>query len=484
MIAGTASAAGTPGGQSVGAPYYPTDGNTGYDVGHYDLRLNYVPNADELSGTATILLTPTKDLSQFSFDFGLDTSSVLIDNAPAKFSAGKGKLVIDPAGDLPRDKQVTVVVRYSGVPSKLEIYGEKDWVKGKDSALAAQEPHMGAFWYPCNEHPTDKATYDVNVTVPENLAAISNGTLMGQTPMPGNKKRWSWRSTKPQATYLTSLAIGDYEVHNEKAPNGQPFVSAYQKTLGDSLDAAKASVERTPEILDYESSVFGPYPFEAQGGVVSTLLGFSLEDQTRPTYGAKNFAKGANTSLIAHENAHQWFGDSVSVKTWRNIWLNEGFASYAQWLWSQHNGEGTTQQLMDFTYDSYAADDPDWNILPGDPGPAEQFNGLAVYDRAAMALQAFRNVAGDAAFFKTLKQWPALHRYGNGTIEQFIALAEKNAHKSLHSLFNTWLFTKGRPAKTVENGFPKASAARSTTVEPKSFKEIQRAHASLARHGG
>lgn len=473
----TANAADPPAVTGIGDPYYPTDGNPGIDVQHYDLRLNYTPGADRLAGTATILVTPTQDLSQFSFDFGLDAQSVLVDNTPVTFAKQAAKLLIIPAGELPKGKPITVVVTYQGTPGQVEINGEKDWVATPDGALAAQEPHIAAFWYPVNDHPLDKATYDVSVAVPDGIQVVSNGTFRGTTKQINGVTRWNWRSTQPQASYLTSLAIGHYDIHQQTAPDGQPFVTAYQSGLGDSLAAARASVERTPEIHAFEEAYFGPYPFEAKGGVVSTNLDFALENQTRPTYSNKFFASGADTYVVAHENAHQWFGDSVSVAGWRNIWLNEGFATYAEWLWSDHLGEGTPEQLAEYIYGSHPADDPFWQVLPGDPGPDKQFDP-AIYDRGAITLQAFHNVAGDAAFFQTLKDWTASHRHGNGTIEQFIALAEQNSHKPLHDLFTTWLFTKGKPTANAVNGFPAMAAATTphTVAAPKSYPRIQFTH--------
>ncbi|WP_051898514.1 M1 family metallopeptidase [Sciscionella sediminilitoris] len=478
LFAGNAAAAGSPGGSSIGDSYYPNDGNTGYDVGHYDLRLNYQPKGDQLAGTATILLTPTTDLSSFSLDFGLQTDSVLVDNAKAEFAKKDAKLRITPKTDLPKGKQVTVVVRYHGVPSQVSINGEKDWVAGPDGALAAQEPHMAAFWYPVNDHPRDKASYDISVAVPKGLQAISNGDLVGESNPTADTTRYSWRQPKPQAPYLTLLAIGKYEIDKGKTPGGLPFITAYQKTLGDSLNAAKASVQRTPEVLDFEARNFGKYPFEAQGGVVSSQLSFSLETQTRPIYGAKNFAKGTNLGLIAHENAHQWFGDSTSVHDWRNIWLNEGFATYASWLWSEHSGEGTTQQLMDSLYAETPAGDKKWDILPGNPGPDNQFDSFAVYDRSAMAVQALRNVVGDKAFFAILHAWTAKLRYSTGTIPQFTALAEQISGKPVKRLLDTWLFTAGKPAHTAQNGFP--ATQRVSTQAPKSLPQIERNNRLLA----
>jgi aminopeptidase N len=478
LLAGTAAAGtGTPGGQTVGDPYYPTDGNTGYDVGHYDLRLQYQPSSDKLSGTATILATATQDLSQFSFDFGLHTDSVLVNNFPATYTSTGSKLVVTPAATLPKGSPITIVVQYDGIPSQVTINGEKDWLRTPDGAQAVQEPHIAAFWYPANDHPTDKATYDVSVAVPDGTQVVSNGVLVS-SPSRLGQTRWNWRSTKPQATYLTFIAIGKYDIRQSTGPDGSPVFTAYGANIGANHDAAVASVERTPEVLAWESTLFGAFPFEAQGGVVPSVdFGFALENQTRPVYTRGFFRAGDNMSVIVHENAHQWFGDAVSVHRWSDIWLNEGFASYAEWLWSEKQGEGTAQQLFDYYYNSVPASDPQWSVETGDPGPDSQFNTFAVYDRGAMALHALRLAVGDDAFFATLKAWVAAKKYSDGTIDQFIGVAEKVSGKPLHDLFQQWLFTPSRPVLPAT-----VAAAHAAPMTPKSVAEIDRTNALLAQH--
>jgi aminopeptidase N len=477
LLAGTAAAGtGSPGGQTVGDPYYPTDGNTGYDVGHYDLRLQYQPSTDQLSGTATILATATQDLSQFSFDFGLHTDSVLVNNFPATYTSTGSKLVITPAATLPKGSPITVVVRYDGIPSQVTINGEKDWLRTPDGAQAVQEPHIAAFWYPANDHPTDKATYDVSVAVPDGTQVLSNGVLLSTTSRLG-QTRWNWRSSKPQATYLTFIAIGKYDIRQATGPDGKPVISAYGANIGANHDAAVASVERTPEVLGWESGLFGTFPFEAEGGVVPSVnFGFALENQTRPVYDPRFFRSGSNMSVIVHENAHQWFGDAVSVHRWSDIWLNEGFASYAEWLWSEKEGEGTAQQLFDYYYNSVPASDPQWQVLPGDPGADNQFSDFAVYTRGALALHALRTTVGDDAFFAILKAWVAAREYSDGTIDQFIGIAEKVSGKPLHDLFQQWLFTPSRPVLATA-----ATTAHAAPIAPKSVAEIDRTNLLLAQ---
>ncbi|WP_026360420.1 M1 family metallopeptidase [Amycolatopsis nigrescens] len=487
----TAAAAPGPGAGGVGDPYYPGAGNGGYDVAHYDIRLTYQPATDLLSGSTTILATATQDLSSFNLDFGLKVKSVRVNNAVAKFAndpKDPSELVVTPAKPLAKGKPITVVVSYADTPSQVKIDGVTAWKKTPDGALAVDEPQSAEWWYPSSDHPTDKANFDVSVEVPDNVSALSNGTLTGKTKQRAGWTRWNWRSTQPQATYLASLEIGAFEVLESTTPSGQQFITAYDPALGAALPSAKVSIERSPEVVEFLETQFGPYPFDAQGGVASNGIGFALENQTRPVYGNGFWRRGANTSVVAHELAHQWFGDSVSLGRWSDIWLNEGFASYAEYLWSEQEGEGTVDELAEYTYNLYPADSDFWQVLPGDPGAENQFDG-AVYDRGALAVHALRKAVGDEAFFQLLKTWQAQKKGGHARISEFIALAEKISGKPLHELFQTWLFQKGRPATSPNGASAEVSAgsvARSAggaLVQPKSFPEIQFTHQQLAAHG-
>jgi aminopeptidase N len=473
-IAGTAvpaQAAPEAGAPGLGDSYFPDYGNGGYDVSHYDIRLRYTPASDQLAGTTTILASATQDLSRFNLDFVLDVASVRVNNRPATFAReGDHELVVTPARTVAKGQAMTVVVQYSGVPSTKVAAGFTAWERTPDGAVAAGEPEIAWWWYPSNDHPLDKATFDVSVAVPDGVEVISNG-VMPRSPARETLgwTRWSWRSTKPQATYLTSLVIGQYTVTTDTTADGTPVYNAYSQLLPQAdADAARASVERTAEITDWESTVFGPWPFEARGGVVVPpgVLGFALENQTRPVYSASFFESGSNPSVIVHENAHQWFGDSVSVAGWKNIWLNEGFASYAEWLWSEKQGEGTAQEIFDYLY---AVSGPStWNVAPADPGVPAMF-GRSVYNRGAMTLHQLRLAVGDDDFFTILRTWAADHRYGNGTTEQFIALAQKISGDDLTALFRTWLFTPSKPVLP--------SLTKATVTMPKSWPRISASQA-------
>ncbi len=214
--------------------------------------------------------------------------------------------------------------------------------------------------------------------------------------------------------------------------------------------------------MSFLSSQFGRYPWTESGGIVddNDNLGFALETQTRPIYSKAFFdSPESGDSVVVHELAHQWFGDALAVQTWSEIWLNEGFATYAEWLWSEYDGLGTAQENFDFYYDAVWGDptDPFWELTIGDPGPENLFDN-AVYYRGAMTLHQLRLQVGDQAFFRTLQRWFLRNDGGNVTTDQFISLAESTSGQDLDAFFDTWLFTPGRPEVA-----PSASASASAS---------------------
>jgi aminopeptidase N len=473
-----------PGEAGLGDEDFADYGNSGYDVGHYDIKIRYTPGEDKIEGVTTITLTPNIHLSRFNLDFVLAVSDVTVDGSKAMFAKeGHHELVITPAASLPAGRPVDVVVKYADVPGKVRVTNVQlgGWWPTRDGVIAAGAPESAWWWFPNNDHPSDKATHAVTVTVPDNLVAISNGVQV-MPPMAAETgfKTWSWVSMKPQQSNVTLLAIGDFEVTESKTASGLPVTLAYSKRSNSAN--ARASLDKTVEIVAWEESVFGPYPFEAVGGVLSPSDGinYAMEMQTRPTYPLSYFAAGGGgDSVIAHENAHQWFGNATAVKHWRDVWLSEGFATYAEWLYSEQQGNGTAQELFDAAYARAGASDPFWQVVVGDPGRQKVFD-QAVYNRGAMTLQQVRVAVGDAKFFEILKMWSDTHRYGNATIEDFIALCEMASGKQLQDLFKAWLFTAGKPQLTGAQA-ARAQSASALPV-PRSWSAIaatQRMHRPL-----
>jgi aminopeptidase N len=450
---------GKPGAPGIGDPYYPLDGNGGYDVGHYDLDVTYDPDTDVLTGVATIHAVATQRLSSFNLDFeGLEVRAITVDGAEADWSRDAGELTVRPEDPLQKRREFTTVVRYDGVPETVQDdLGTSGFMHTDDGALVAGQPDGAATWFPANDHPRDAASVSVSVTVPEGLEAISNGVLRDRETEDG-WTTWSWHAAEPMATYLVTLAIGEFDMR-EYATAGVKYWDALDPDLftldldpeseGPSAgEVAEDSLAREPEIIDFLSTFFGPYPFASAGGIVDDHeeFQFALETQTRPVYAAAFFFDAAGGDLVVvHELAHQWIGDLLRIDLWQHIWLNEGFATYAEWLWMEREGVATPQEV----FDDIAANAPPefWEVTIGDPGAnvAALFD-IAVYSRGAMTLQALRQTVGDDVFFDILEEWVTSQAGDTVSTDEFIGLAEKMSGMQLDDLFRTWLFTPEKPA--------------------------------------
>jgi aminopeptidase N len=435
-----AAAPGPTGSSGAGDPYFPLAGNGGYHVGHYDLTLRYDPGSRHLDGKAVITARATQRLTRFDLDFkGLTVTALTVGHAKAGFRRDGQELVVTPQRALRKGERFTVTVTYQGKPGPVtDPDGSLDgWIPTDDGAFVAGEPQGAMTWFPANNHPTDKSSYDFTITVPQGRTAVANGVLLSQRTTHG-KTTFRWRQSEPMAAYLATATVGKFKVEQFTTRNGIRVYNAV-----DSREAAAAApvLKKLPSVLEWESKLFGPYPFRAAGSIVDHApnVGYALETQSRPVYD-----RAPDLSTLVHENAHQWFGDSVSLTSWKDIWLNEGFATYAEWLYAEQHGGDSAQKAFDDLYAKPASDDL-WEFPPGDPGSGANIFGTPVYARGAMTLHALRKAVGDRAFFLILRAWATGHRDGHGTTAQFERLAERVSGKNLDSLFHTWLYAPGKP---------------------------------------
>jgi aminopeptidase N len=403
---------------------------------------------------ATIRLKATQDLSAFNLDLrGLDVTSVQVNDERAGFTQvqdaahRRWEVTVRPRPKLTKGSLAKVVVRYGGPTARPRdvqgaLYG---WVTTADGAIVANEPDAAMTWYPVSDHPTDKATYSYQVTVPKGTTAVANG-LPARRPI--NRRgttTWFWRAPDLQASYLSTVSIGDFDLRPRyRTSSGVPILDAVDADLSPkNLATTNRALAQQPRILDYFEAIFGPYPFIAAGAIVDDdSVGYALETQTRPI-----FDQAPDEVTLAHELSHQWFGDSVSLRNWPDIWLNEGFATWSEWRWTQERGGLTTRQQFDQLLREPPTHSDLWAPPPAAiPGPDRLFAD-SVYERGAMALEALRQQIGDPAFYATLRDWTGSHAYGNGTIAEFIALAEGQSGQDLDALFQRWLYEQGKPER-------------------------------------
>jgi aminopeptidase N len=441
-----AAAASTLGASGGGDPYYPRQGNGGYNVAHYDLQIGYRPGSRHLSGHARITATTTQALSRFDLDLrrNLRVSSVLVDGVAARYNQPYKlvqELVITPARLLAKGHRFTVDVRYAGtVHPVTDPDGSPDgFIPTSDGAFVAAEPQGSPTWFPANDMPRDKATFAVSIGVPKALTAVSNGRLVDKHTV-GAYTRWSWQLAERIPTYLVTATLGSFAVTTGHTPSGIPYFKAVDPTQ---RTKAAPVLRHLPAIVDYFSAVYGPYPFGQTGAIVddAPFVGYALETATRPL-----FDRAPSIATLSHELAHQWYGDDVTAYRWRSIWLNEGFAEFSSWLWDEHSGRKSAAQHLRELLAHPASDTDLWLPPPANPGSAAAVFSGSIYDRGAGALQALRQTVGNHTFFVIMRGWLVQHRYGNATVGQFRDYAARVAHRNLDHFFYEWLDKKGKPS--------------------------------------
>jgi aminopeptidase N len=438
-----------------GDPFFPQAGNGGYDARHYTLTIDYDQPANVLSGKAVIQATATENLRSFNLDLRdlYTVSKVKVDGDSATFSQHDGQeLTITPSSKLKHGEKFKVKVVYSGQPEPITDPDEsiEGWVPTDDGAFVVNEPQGSPGWFPVNDALGDKATYDFTISVPAGKVVIANGELVGQPVTAGGKTTWRWSEGSPMSSYLATATNGDFLTQTRNV-NGLTFYDAVDPNTR-RLEAdppnptlAFQRLDPEPEIVSFFSKLYGPYPFSSSGGIVDFApdVGYALESQTRP-----NYDRIPSAATVVHELSHQWFGDAVSLAKWPDMWLNEGFATFSEWIYDEMHGGPPAQDRFDELY-AIPEDDPSfedlWFPAPDALQDPSQLFHTPVYDRGGMTLQALRVKIGDATFFRLLRAWYAQNKYGNVTTSDFIALAERKSGRNLHHFFQVWLFKEGRP---------------------------------------
>jgi aminopeptidase N len=428
-----------PGSTRSGDSLFPQAGNGGYDVQRYRIVLDYRRDGS-ISATTRVAARALHPLSSFSLDLeGLRVERVHVDGREATFRRHGHELVITPAR--PVRGAFDARIAYGGTPrSHTDPDGSSEgWIATDDGATTVNEPVGAMTWFPNNDTPRDKARYVFVVTAPARRAVAANGVLVDRSRH-GARTTWTWRQAEPMASYLAMISIGDYQVYRSTmrtvAGRRLPVWSFVERQLGPQRKARRL----LPEIVRWEERRFGAYPLTSTGMVAHELsVGYSLETQDRPVYPGR-----PGTGVMVHELAHQWYGDSVTPRDWGDIWLNEGFATYAEWLWTASHGGASTRATFRRLYRENGPKSDLWKPAPAAiSDPADLFG--PAYARGAMTLEVLRERVGTHDFFAILRTWAEQHRYGVVATRDFIRLSERISGDRLHQMFRDWLYTPSRP---------------------------------------
>ncbi len=418
-------------------PYLPGHGDPAWSAAHYTLEIGYDLAGNRLRGEAVIDAVAVEDLTRVVLDLaGLSATKLTVDGrSPAKYSSRGDRLVVTLASPVAAGTAFRVGVKYDGEPRPTvdKLHGEAGWEELTDGVIVAGQPHGAPTWFPCNDRPDDKASYSITVTTATDYTVIANGEL-AERRRGSSATRWRYEQVEPMATYLATVQIGRYDVRSyDGAP--VPMWAAVPTDVDDGFDAAFG---RQPEIMERFVEWFGAYPFPGYTAVVTDDdLEIPLESQSLSTFG-RNFCRDdwEAIRLVAHEMAHQWFGNAVTLARWQDIWLHEGFACYTEWLWSEASGGDSADEWARHHHEKLA--DLDQDLLLADPGPELMFDDR-LYKRGALTLHALRTTVGDEPFFALLRDWVAEHSGGTVTTEAFRAFAAERTGTDLDELFDGWL---------------------------------------------
>ena len=426
-----------------GHDYVPGHGDESFAVRHYDLELTYTPDGNRLDGVATLTCEALEEIGTVGLDLAhLSVAKVTVGGKQVRYTHRLGHLKITLPKTLEAGKTATVRVRYSGKPKPIRKrhLGSAGWEELTDGVLVAAQPHGAPSWYPCNDRPSDKATYSVTMTAPNDYFVAFSGEQTGRR-RGGSSSTSSFEQPVPIPPYLATLQIGQY-VEREQDARVPMRVVAPSDAFGSGLTDAFGA---QPEMLSFFEERFGPYPFASYTAVITDDdLEIPLESASLSTFG-RNFCSRSweNVRLVAHELSHQWFGNAVTCRDWSGIWLHEGFACYAEWLWSEEIGGHSAQKWAERHHERLSGLAQD-DLVLADPGPGLMFDDR-VYKRGALALHALRLTVGDEAFFEVLRTWVAEHAGGSVDTEMFLDHCEGVTGQDVRPLLVPWLFEKPLP---------------------------------------
>jgi aminopeptidase N len=426
-------------------PYFPGYGSGGYLVNHYALDLSYSQTVGVIAGTASVRILPFAALSGLSLDLAssLTVLSVKVDGTGASFQQRSDKLHIRLPRVL-RSGQMTVLeIAYTGAPQAVPVagVGNVGWQPVGDGTGVIALP-VGAFtWYPCADHPSLKAAYEISVTAPSDLTVLANGRLVAKSPQNFGTK-WTYRHDGPMATYLTTVQIGDFAVDTSNGPSGVQLRNAYPRHLAGS---AAYDLGRQGQMLTTFAGLFGPYPFDVFG--TAALDGLPVQHFGAQTLGLMQSSaidgKRTHEDVVARGLAHQWFGASVSVAGWRDIWLSSAFATYGSWLWSEKSGRTSADTLARAAMTQLRTSAQ--NIVLADPG-AQRILDPRVELRGACFLHTLRLNMGDTTFFELLRVWCNRNQSGSAQTGDFIGLVPNvYSGQDLTDLMTAWVLRAPLP---------------------------------------